>query len=79
MAIINHTFAPCAVCGQRDGAGPALRTYRDLVEIGEEVTNEARSRTTYAYYQCKTCGVLWERTEDSGLGGHASFLNRITR
>ncbi len=54
-------------------------TLVNFVVIGQEVRVPGKSPTKYTFFQCSKCGHLWQRIEDSGLGGHASFYSRLTK
>jgi len=50
-----------------------------LKVIGEEVILPGRSSTKYTFFQCSTCGHIWQHIEDRGFGGYGSVYSVLTR
>lgn len=66
----------CEACDRREEVGPAFRT--DMLDGLEKVGHQhvpGKSKTDYTDYVCQVCGREWTYVEDSGFGGHATFLH----
>lgn len=55
----------------------------ELQAVGETVVLERTvgrgyDSTTYSFSQCRACGSVWTKFEDSGAGGHGTFKRRLT-
>ena len=59
-----------------------LTTFRlahsKLERVGLDV-HDAGSSTVLAYYQCQTCGSLWEHLQDFDPGERGSYLYPMRR
>ncbi len=72
MTIESRDFNYCGNCatGQK---------HAYLVPIGEKVVVPGKSPTHYTFFQCSTCGHVWQYIEDSGFGGHGHLYFRLTK
>lgn len=71
-----HSKGECFSC--KNGTLP------NNVAIGKKVlfthyVGRGHDSTELSFFQCDTCGMVWQRTIDSGAGGHGTYDSKISR
>ncbi len=54
------------------------KAHDQLVELGKRVFVPGKSWTQYTFFQCSSCGHIWQYIEDGGLGGHGHHYSKLT-
>jgi hypothetical protein len=65
--VITQSLKGCSQCTS------SFSEHDHLEPIGEEVCLPGTVRIRYAFYQCPSCGQIWQRREELGLGGNGRF------